>query len=44
MLYVWSVQGFKLPLASTTHFSPLLIQKPSPGAPPEVELSLRTTA
>ena len=27
-----------------THFSPLLVQKPNPGAAPEVELSLRSTA
>jgi hypothetical protein len=44
MLNVWSVHGLKLLLASTTHFSPLFTQNPSPGAPPEVELSLFTTA
>jgi hypothetical protein len=44
MLYAWSVHGLKLLVASITHFNPLLIQNPSPGAAPEVELSLLTTA
>jgi hypothetical protein len=34
----------KLLLASTTHFSPLFTQNPKPGAAPDVEFSLRTTA
>src|SRR5260370_37241234 len=39
-----SVQGLRLPAASTTHFSPLPIHRPNPGAVADVAFSLRTTA
>jgi hypothetical protein len=43
-LNVWSVQGLRLLLASITHFNPLFTQNPNPGAVPDVEFSLFTTA
>ena len=43
-LNVLSVHGLKVPAASTTHFSPLPIHKPNPGAVADVAFSLRTTA
>ena len=44
MLYASSAHGFRLLLESITHFNPLFSQNPNPGAAPDVELSLRSTA